>query len=131
MRSLEFCGGPLARYRYQLGNGDDRLRVRILPARRDRKVVRQCQLSEDPQTRKWSDSFADGILDGEFPVHGRGQLGYAHLSPHGAASVGVMATTTHIKFGDGLAVTDEGAGVIRVDGSGGATGPAGPTGPTG
>ena len=38
-----------------------------------------------------------------------------------------MATTTHIKFGDGLSVTDEGAGVIRVD-SVGATGPAGPPG---
>lgn len=29
-----------------------------------------------------------------------------------------MATATTIKFGDGLAVTDEGAGVIRVDSSG-------------
>jgi hypothetical protein len=43
-----------------------------------------------------------------------------------------MATTTHIKFGDGLDVTDEGAGVIRVDSAGaGATGPPGPTGPAG
>jgi hypothetical protein len=45
-----------------------------------------------------------------------------------------MATTTHIKFGDGLDVTDEGAGVIRVDGSGGppgATGPAGAPGAAG
>lgn len=42
-----------------------------------------------------------------------------------------MTTTTHIKFGDGLAVTDEGAGVIRVDGSGGPTGPQGPKGDTG
>lgn len=48
-------------------------------------------------------------------------------------------TTTHIKFGDGLKVIDEGVGVIRVDGSGatgpagpaGAAGPAGPTGPPG
>jgi hypothetical protein len=29
-----------------------------------------------------------------------------------------MATTNHIKFGDGLGVTDEGGGVIRVDGVG-------------
>ena len=43
-----------------------------------------------------------------------------------------------IQFGDGFGVTDEGNGVIRVDGGGagetgppGATGPAGPTGPTG
>ena len=45
-----------------------------------------------------------------------------------------MTTTTHIKFGDGLDVTDEGGGTIRVDGSSGpagATGPAGPTGATG
>src|SRR5262245_42893127 len=37
-----------------------------------------------------------------------------------------MATTTHIKFGDGLDVTDEGAGVIRVDtGGGGGVGGSG------
>ena len=43
-----------------------------------------------------------------------------------------------IQFGDGFGVTDEGNGVIRVDGGGagetgppGATGPAGPAGPTG
>jgi hypothetical protein len=42
-----------------------------------------------------------------------------------------LATTTHIKFGDGLDVTDEGAGVIRVNGSGGPAGPAGATGPAG
>ena len=43
-----------------------------------------------------------------------------------------------IQFGDGFGVTDEGNGVIRVDGGGagetgppGATGPAGPTGPAG
>src|SRR5215831_3136114 len=45
-----------------------------------------------------------------------------------------MATVTKIQFGDGLDVTDEGSGVIRVDGSGGpagATGPAGPQGPAG
>lgn len=41
--------------------------------------------------------------------------------------------TTHIKFGDGLKVTDEGSGVIRVDGAGGVgpVGPAGPIGPAG
>jgi Collagen triple helix repeat (20 copies) len=45
--------------------------------------------------------------------------------------------TTHIKFGDGLKVTDEGAGTIRVDGlsgppgAAGGPGPAGPTGPAG
>src|SRR5262245_37423322 len=38
-----------------------------------------------------------------------------------------MATTTHIKFNNGLTVTDEGAGVIRVD-SVGATGPGVPAG---
>src|SRR5262245_8086118 len=31
-------------------------------------------------------------------------------------------TTNHIQFGDGLTVTDEGGGVIRVDGGGGAGG---------
>jgi len=40
-----------------------------------------------------------------------------------------MTITTHIKFGDGLAVTDEGSGVIRVDGSGGPAGATGPAGP--
>jgi hypothetical protein len=38
-----------------------------------------------------------------------------------------MSTTDHIKFGDGLTVTDEGSGVIRVD-SLGVIGPAGPPG---
>jgi len=42
-----------------------------------------------------------------------------------------MTTTTHIKFGDGLAVTDEGGGTIRVDGQGGPAGATGPAGPTG
>lgn len=41
-----------------------------------------------------------------------------------------MPLTDHIKFGDGLKVTDEGSGVIRVDGAGG-VGPPGPAGPTG
>jgi hypothetical protein len=36
-----------------------------------------------------------------------------------------------VQFGDGLTVTDLGAGLVRVDGSGGATGPAGPAGPPG
>jgi hypothetical protein len=36
-----------------------------------------------------------------------------------------------VQWGDGLTVTDEGGGVIRVDGGGGGAGPAGPTGPTG
>jgi Collagen triple helix repeat (20 copies) len=39
-------------------------------------------------------------------------------------------TFSRIKFGDGLDVTDEGAGVIRVDGAGG-IGPPGPQGPAG
>lgn len=34
----------------------------------------------------------------------------------------MTSVTNHIKFGDGLAVTDEGGGVIRVDGSGGGGG---------
>lgn len=41
-----------------------------------------------------------------------------------------LPITTHIKFGDGLKVTNEGAGVIRVDGAGG-VGPPGATGPAG
>jgi len=42
-----------------------------------------------------------------------------------------VATFKHIKFGDGLAVIDEGAGVITVNGAGGPPGPAGATGPAG
>jgi hypothetical protein len=42
-----------------------------------------------------------------------------------------VASFKHIKFGDGLTVVDEGAGVITVNGAGGPTGPAGPAGPTG
>lgn len=44
-----------------------------------------------------------------------------------------MSTFTKIQFGDGLLVTDLGAGTIRVDGSGGVgpEGPAGPPGPPG
>src|SRR5215471_11165074 len=42
-----------------------------------------------------------------------------------------MATASLIQFGDGLDVTDLGAGTIRVDGSGGPAGATGPTGPAG
>lgn len=38
---------------------------------------------------------------------------------------------TKIKWGDGLTATDEGGGVVRVDGMAGVAGPTGPAGPTG
>ena len=41
-----------------------------------------------------------------------------------------MTRFSKVKWGDGLAVTDEGGGVIRIDGGGG-VGPAGPEGPPG
>lgn len=41
-----------------------------------------------------------------------------------------MTIATTIKFGDGLDVTDEGGGTIRVDGTGGPPGPPGPPGAT-
>jgi len=42
----------------------------------------------------------------------------------------LTSTTGHIKFGDGLRVTDEGSGIIRVD-AGQSVGPVGPAGPPG
>jgi len=42
-----------------------------------------------------------------------------------------VATFKHIKFGDGLTVVDEGAGVITVNGAGGPPGPTGPAGAAG
>jgi hypothetical protein len=42
-----------------------------------------------------------------------------------------MSITTKIRFGDGLDVTDQGSGVIRVDAMGGVAGATGPQGPPG
>jgi Collagen triple helix repeat (20 copies) len=44
-----------------------------------------------------------------------------------------MTAFSKVKWGDGLSVSDEGYGVIRIDGAGGVgpQGPPGPTGPTG